>query len=243
MGAAMNPIGSTKVKFKTVSASCVILLVMIAVLSAFVARALHAQAPPPPPVSAQSQSGQYSAGSTSLTTPRRPPPVDRYDYRGEHAGVIYTAGGWREMNVDPALIGPEFFTPLPGRGGLSVYLPYVHAYDSQRQPPVALGSSYEIVRPQPQGNASTSSTTSTSKTGAGAAPTGHYEARAREVVIPGQFVEVYHPAVYEVDDTGKEQLVEKEETTRVPKVRLVMTRVWVEGPAPTASVKPAEKKK
>lgn len=58
---------------------------------------------------------------------------------------------------------------------------------------------------------------------------GHWEEVAMQDVIEGEYVEVYHPAVYRKGDDGNLALVEKDRTTREPKVRIILTRVWVEG--------------
>lgn len=58
---------------------------------------------------------------------------------------------------------------------------------------------------------------------------GRFELRTREEVIPGEFIQVYRPAVYEIDAQGRTHLVEAEETVTLPKVRIVLERVWVSG--------------
>lgn len=58
---------------------------------------------------------------------------------------------------------------------------------------------------------------------------GRFEVRTREEVIPGEFIQVYRPAVYEIDAGGSLRLVEPEETVTLPKVRIVLERVWVSG--------------
>ena len=58
---------------------------------------------------------------------------------------------------------------------------------------------------------------------------GHYEWMPREDVIEGETVEVYHPAVYRQLEDGKLELLEAERTTKEPKVRIILTRVWIEG--------------
>lgn len=160
----------------------------------------------------------------------RRPPADRFDFRGEHAGTIYTPGGWRRLNVDPAMVGPDFLVPYEQDGGETFYVPfpynrsgrsgrrgdYGRGYSSgQGREFIGLGSSYEIVRPKkPAAEESQQS--------------GHWELRAEQIPVPGEFVDVYHPAVYEVDDAGKHQLVEAAETTRVPKVKIVLRKTWVQ---------------
>lgn len=140
-------------------------------------------------------------------------PADRSDFRGEHAGVIYTRSGWRELNVDPELVGPNFFAPHGY--GPSVYVPY-YANDVVNAPAPILGATYEVVYPK--------------EVVIDEAPqAGRYELRATEVVIPGEYVEVFQPAVYELDESGVEQLVEREATVTVPKVKIVLKKVWVPG--------------
>lgn len=58
---------------------------------------------------------------------------------------------------------------------------------------------------------------------------GRFELRTREEIIPGEFIQVYRPAVYELDDQGQLRLIEPEETVTLPKVRIVIERVWVSG--------------
>ena len=53
---------------------------------------------------------------------------------------------------------------------------------------------------------------------------GYYEIRSQEEVIDGQFVEVYHPPVYEEDENGR-RLVQKESTTHEPKMPSVAMRI------------------
>ena len=180
-------------------------------------------------LAAEGEKQTKQGAAVSTTTPRRTPPADRFDFRGEHAGVIYTPSGWRAINMDAGVAGPDFFSPYAGHRGLSVYVPF--AYDTNRdRNSVALGASYEIVYRKPR-----SGRTLEAKSGQ---PAGRYEARAKEVVIPGEFVDVFHPAVYETDENGVEQLVQREETTRVPKVRIVIDRVWVEDKALNSGATP-----
>lgn len=58
---------------------------------------------------------------------------------------------------------------------------------------------------------------------------GHYEEVAFEDIIEGEFVEVYHPAVYRQQEDGSLALVEEARTTQEPKTRIILSRVWVEG--------------
>lgn len=58
---------------------------------------------------------------------------------------------------------------------------------------------------------------------------GHYEEVAAEERVPGQSVEVYHPAVYRQKEGGVLELMEKEKIRREPKVRIILRKVWVEG--------------
>lgn len=156
---------------------------------------------------------------------QRVPPADRFTFRGEHAGIIYTPSGWRALDVDPSLIGPGFFSPYGPHAGYSAFVPGVVGAVDRSAENVGLGASYEIVTPGadrfPPGPPFAARP-------AGPAE-GHYELRAEEVPVPGEYVEVYHPPVYVADEEGNLQLVEAEETTRVPKVKIVMRRVWVEG--------------
>lgn len=119
--------------------------------------------------------------------------------------------------------GQVFVTPQ----GYPVVIPYTYTNGSTLSEPVALGSSYEIVDRR-------ASAAVARRDSAQTAPpaTGHYEVRAEEVPVEGQFVEVYHPAVFETDDQGRLQLVQPEETRRVPKTRVVLRRAWVDGPPP-----------
>lgn len=158
----------------------------------------------------------------------RRPPTDRFDFRGEHAGTIYTSGGWRRLNVDPSMIGPDFLVPFEHNGGQTFYVPfarrrsgYGQGYGGGRDREfIGLGASYEIVRPRSPVGSSVKKDESPRA--------GRWELRAEEVPVPGEFIEVYHPAVYEVDEEGNHQLVEAAETTRVPKVKIVLRKIWVE---------------
>ena len=58
---------------------------------------------------------------------------------------------------------------------------------------------------------------------------GHWEEVAMQDVIEGEYVEVYHPAVYRKGEDGNLEAVEKEQLTKEPKVRIILTKVWVEG--------------
>lgn len=58
---------------------------------------------------------------------------------------------------------------------------------------------------------------------------GHYEEIVVEEVIEGEFVEVYHPAIYERGENGNLKQLEEERTERLPKVRLIVTQEWVAG--------------
>lgn len=58
---------------------------------------------------------------------------------------------------------------------------------------------------------------------------GYFDQVAVREVIDGEYVDVYYPAVYEKDDEGKRVLVEQARTVREPKVRIILTKVWVEG--------------
>jgi hypothetical protein len=156
---------------------------------------------------------ETDAAAASPLTPRREPPASRFDFRGEHAGVIYVPRGLDEGTFPQGATGQYFTTP----GGFRVFIPYAPLSGGGMGEPVALGASYEIVRPAKAG-----------RPAAGAA--GHYEIRAAEEVVPGEHVEIYHPAVYEVDASGRRRIVEKERTERVPKTRVVLTRVWVPEP-------------
>lgn len=169
---------------------------------------------------AQSEDEKQPGQSAQTTTPRRAAPADRFDFRGEHAGVIYTPGGWRSFDTDWDS-GGVAFSPLPAHRGLSVYVPYGQGGPSRSSDPVVLGSSYEIVR------------RSRSARGGTAAPAGSHKTRVREVLVPGEYVEVYHPAVYEVDEDGIERLTQAEEWTTAPKVRLVVERVRAAAPPST----------
>lgn len=158
------------------------------------------------------------------TTPRRPMPEDRFAFRGEHAGVIYAPRS--------GYVSERFCSHYHrgGEGGYGRYSGYPSAYQSEyradrRQEQIGLGASYEIVRP--------------SKPAVAKPAQGRYELQPQEEVISGEFVEIYHPAVYRIDEDGKEQLAEEEELTRVPKVRIVLRPVWVEGAADESGGAPA----
>lgn len=64
------------------------------------------------------------------------------------------------------------------------------------------------------GEAPTTSTVSTVGMSAGV--------RTREEIVPGEYVQVYRPAVYEVDGEGRERLVEAEALVTLPKLRIVL---------------------
>lgn len=74
--------------------------------------------------------------------------------------------------------------------------------------------------------------------------TGYWKRIAVEKAIDGEYVEVYHPAVYEQQKDGTLQQIEPERTVREPKTRVILKRVWVEGdtqanpPAAEASKQP-----
>lgn len=175
-----------------------------------------------------SASGVSSSYSTTSITPRRLPPTDRFDFRGEHAGVIFTPGGYREINLGPGVSGYEFTPHTGGYGGYgrpSVYVPYYGSGHGSLTEPVALGASYEIVN-----RAIDSSVKPGANTGR--------RARLREVIVPGQYVQLYKPAVYEIGNDGREHLVEAEQTIRVPKVRIVIDAL--PGSAPASASAPAE---
>ncbi len=53
--------------------------------------------------------------------------------------------------------------------------------------------------------------------------------RTREEIVPGEFIQVYRPAVYMMDEEGQIRLVEPEGTITLPKVRIVMEHVWLSG--------------
>jgi hypothetical protein len=63
---------------------------------------------------------------------------------------------------------------------------------------------------------------------------GHEEEVPLVDVIDGEFVDVYHPAVYRRGESDELVEVEAERTTREPKVRIILTTVWVEGHYATA---------
>jgi hypothetical protein len=68
----------------------------------------------------------------------------------------------------------------------------------------------------------------------GAPVRGGFAVRTREEIVPGEFIQVYRPAVYAIDEEGRTRLVEPEATVTLPKVRIVMERVWF-GTAPAGT--------
>jgi hypothetical protein len=58
---------------------------------------------------------------------------------------------------------------------------------------------------------------------------GHFEEVPMQDVIDGEFVDVFHPAVYRRLEDGSLEQIEEAHTTREPKVRLILTKIWIEG--------------
>jgi hypothetical protein len=58
---------------------------------------------------------------------------------------------------------------------------------------------------------------------------GHFEEMPVTDVIEGEYVEVFHPAVYRRGEDGALELLEEARTTREPKVRIIMEKIWIEG--------------
>lgn len=58
---------------------------------------------------------------------------------------------------------------------------------------------------------------------------GHWEEVPITDIVEGEFVEIYHPAIYRQTEDGELELLEVERTTREPKVRIILAKVWVEG--------------
>lgn len=56
---------------------------------------------------------------------------------------------------------------------------------------------------------------------------GRFEEVAVRDVIEGEFIEVFHPAVYRIDEDGELIEVESARTVREPRYRVILTRVWV----------------
>ncbi len=71
---------------------------------------------------------------------------------------------------------------------------------------------------------------------------GRYAWSPKEDVLEGEFVDVFHPAGHRQLEDGTLELLEEERTTREPKVRIILTKTWIEGqydpdfaPAPDAA--------
>lgn len=58
---------------------------------------------------------------------------------------------------------------------------------------------------------------------------GHYVEVPVEQIVEGETVEVFHPAVFRRTEDNKLEQLEAESTSREPKVRIVLTRKWIEG--------------
>jgi hypothetical protein len=68
---------------------------------------------------------------------------------------------------------------------------------------------------------------------------GHWEEVPMQDIEAGESIDVYHPAVYRRQDDGTLELVEKESTTKEPKVRIILAKIWVEGHYEAESPEPA----
>ncbi len=66
---------------------------------------------------------------------------------------------------------------------------------------------------------------------------GHFEEVPYEEIVIGEYVEVTYPAVWRQTESGLE-LVEPEQTERVPRTRIVISRVWVPGHYENEAVEP-----
>lgn len=56
----------------------------------------------------------------------------------------------------------------------------------------------------------------------GDAPDHGYEVRTREEIVAGEVVQIYRPAVYEIDADGQERLIAPETWVTLPKIRIIL---------------------
>ena len=157
------------------------------------------------------EQGAAAADTGSLLRARSGRSTDTETGAGRaHAGDRGAAG-----------LGPAI--PLPRAGGIYIE-PHLHeAHSAPATIARAPRASYEVVPPAPQ-----------------PAETGHYGWVPETEPVEGEFIEVYHPAVYRRLGDGSLQLVEEAGTVREQKVRIILTRQWIPAPSPAARTAPPE---